>query len=397
MSEEIDDHRRRILGTAAMGIAAVQFGMIGSADAQSSTAKPADVPAIKPGTNTSFPPLKQIDAGPLNVGYAEAGPANGPVVILLHGWPYDIYSFVDVAPLLASAGYRVIVPYVRGYGTTRFLSGGTFRNGQPSAVAADTVALMDALKIEKPILAGFDWGARTANIVAALWPERCKAMVSVSGYLIGSQEAGKIPLPPSAELQWWYQFYFATERGRAGYDKNRHDFNKLIWQLASPKWNFDDATFDRSAASFENPDHVGIVIHNYRWRLALAEGEPQYADLDKRLAQGPVITVPTITLEGDANGAPHPEPSSYAKKFSGRYSHRLITAASGTTCRRKRRKPSPRPSSMSTVTDRHSHLRPLSVPANPQRVISHAPVCGYHANSLLCDGQHRRQAHLAVH
>ncbi|MFZ0102890.1 MAG: alpha/beta hydrolase [Pseudolabrys sp.] len=329
MSEEIDDHRRRILGTAAMGIAAVQFGMIGSADAQSSTAKPADVPAIKPGTNTSFPPLKQIDAGPLNVGYAEAGPANGPVVILLHGWPYDIYSFVDVAPLLASAGYRVIVPYVRGYGTTRFLSGGTFRNGQPSAVAADTIALMDALKIEKPILAGFDWGARTANIVAALWPERCKAMVSVSGYLIGSQEAGKIPLPPSAELQWWYQFYFATERGRAGYDKNRHDFNRLIWQLASPKWNFDDATFDRSAASFENPDHVGIVIHNYRWRLALAEGEPQYADLDKRLAQGPVITVPTITLEGDANGAPHPEPSSYAKKFSGRYSHRLITGGVG--------------------------------------------------------------------
>ena len=329
MSEEIDDHRRRILGTAAMGIAAVQFGMIGSADAQSSTAKPADVPAIKPGTNTSFPPLKQIDAGPLNVGYAEAGPANGPVVILLHGWPYDIYSFVDVAPLLASAGYRVIVPYVRGYGTTRFLSSGTFRNGQPSAVAADTIALMDALKIEKPILAGFDWGARTANIVAALWPERCKAMVSVSGYLIGSQEAGKIPLPPSAELQWWYQFYFATERGRAGYDKNRHDFNRLIWQLASPKWNFDDATFDRSAASFENPDHVGIVIHNYRWRLALAEGEPQYADLDKRLAQGPVITVPTITLEGDANGAPHPEPSSYAKKFSGRYSHRLITGGVG--------------------------------------------------------------------
>jgi pimeloyl-ACP methyl ester carboxylesterase len=329
MSEDIDDHRRRILGTAAMGIAAVQFGMIGSADAQSSTAKPADVPAIKPGTNTSFPPLKQIDAGPLNVGYAEAGPANGPVVILLHGWPYDIYSFVDVAPLLASAGYRVIVPYVRGYGTTRFLSSGTFRNGQPSAVAADTIALMDALKIEKPILAGFDWGARTANIVAALWPERCKAMVSVSGYLIGSQEAGKIPLPPSAELQWWYQFYFATERGRAGYDKNRHDFNKLIWQLASPKWKFDDATFDRSAASFENPDHVGIVIHNYRWRLALAEGEPQYADLDKRLAQGPVITVPTITLEGDANGAPHPEPSSYAKKFSGRYSHRLITGGVG--------------------------------------------------------------------
>jgi pimeloyl-ACP methyl ester carboxylesterase len=329
MSEDIDYHRRRFFGTAAMSIAAVQFGMTGSAGAQSGPAKPADVPAIKPGTNTSFPPLKQIDAGLLNVGYSEAGPANGPVVILLHGWPYDIYSFVDVAPLLASAGYRVIVPYVRGYGTTSFLSSGTFRNGQPSAVASDTIALMDALKIEKPILAGFDWGARTANIIAALWPERCKAMVSVSGYLIGSQEAGKIPLPPSAELQWWYQFYFATERGRAGYDKNRHDFNKLIWQIASPKWNFDAATFDRSAASFENPDHVGIVIHNYRWRLALAEGEPQYADLDKRLAQGPVITVPTITLEGDANGAPHADPSVYAKKFSGRYAHRLITGGVG--------------------------------------------------------------------
>jgi len=329
MSEEIDHPRRRFFGTAAMSIAAVQFGMIGSADAQSGNAKPADVPAIKPGTNTSFPPLKQIDAGLLNVGYAEAGPANGPVVILLHGWPYDIYSFVDVAPLLASAGYRVIVPFVRGYGTTRFLSSGTFRNGQPSAVATDTIAFMDALKIEQPILAGFDWGARTANIIAALWPQRCKAMVSVSGYLIGSQESGKIPLPPSAELQWWYQFYFATERGRAGYDKNRHDFNRLIWQLASPKWNFDDATFDRSAASFENPDHVGIVIHNYRWRLALAEGEPQYADLDKRLAEAPVITMPTITLEGDANGAPHLDPGAYAKKFSGRYAHRLITGGVG--------------------------------------------------------------------
>jgi len=337
MSEDIDYHRRRLFGTAAksaaMSIAAVQFGiqlgMAGSAGAQSSTAKPTDVPAIKPGTNTSFPPLKQIDAGLLNVGYAEAGPANGPVVILLHGWPYDIYSFVDVAPLLASAGYRVIVPFVRGYGTTRFRSSGTFRNGQPSAVATDTIAFMDALKIEKPILAGFDWGARTANIIAALWPQRCKAMVSVSGYLIGSQESGKIPLPPSAELQWWYQFYFATERGRAGYDKNRHDFNRLIWQLASPKWNFDDATFDRSAASFDNPDHVGIVIHNYRWRLALAEGEPEYADLDKRLAQFPVITVPTITLEGDANGAPHLDPGAYAKKFSGRYAHRLITGGVG--------------------------------------------------------------------
>jgi pimeloyl-ACP methyl ester carboxylesterase len=325
MSDHIDHDRRRFLGAAAMTIAAAQFGMIGSAQAQSAK----DAAAIKPGTNTSFGPLKQIDAGMLNVGYAEAGPADGPAVILLHGWPYDIYSFVDVAPLLASAGFRVIVPYVRGYGTTRFLSGDAFRNGQPAALAVDLIALMDALRIEKAILAGFDWGARTADIVAALWPERVKALVSVSGYLIGSQQAGKMALPPKAELQWWYQFYFATERGWDGYEKYRHDFAKLIWQLASPKWNFDDATFDRSAASFDNPDHVGIVIHNYRWRLGLAEGEPKYDELEKRLAAAPVIAVPTITLEGDANGAPHPEPSAYANKFSGKYAHRTITGGIG--------------------------------------------------------------------
>jgi pimeloyl-ACP methyl ester carboxylesterase len=327
-SEKVDDRRRRFFGAAAMTIVASQLGDIGAAKAQSTT-RSAPPPTIKPGTNLSLGSLKQIDAGVLNVGYAEAGPADGRPIILLHGWPYDIHSYVDVAPLLASAGYRVIVPHLRGYGTTRFLSDATMRNGQPSAIAADIVTLMDALKIEKAILAGFDWGARTANIMAALWPERCTAMVSVSGYLIGSQEAGRMPLPPKTELQWWYQFYFATERGRAGYDKYRRDFAKLIWQLASPKWDFDDATFERSAAAFDNPDHVGIVIHNYRWRLGLAEGEPKYDDLEERLAQGPVITVPTITLEGDANGAPHPDASSYAKKFSGRYSHRLITGGIG--------------------------------------------------------------------
>jgi len=327
MSEEINPIRRRFLGTAAMTIAAAQLSMIGSATAQAGKTK--DLPTIEPGTNVSFGSLKQIDAGALNVGYAEAGPADGPAVILLHGWPYDIHSYVDVAPLLASAGYRGIMPYLRGYGTTRFLSKGTVRNGQQSVIAVDVIALMDALKIDNAIIAGFDWGARTANIVAALWPERCKAMVSVSGYLIGNQIAGQIPLPPKAELEWWYQYYFATERGRSGYDKYRHDFAKLIWQIASPKWNFDDATFDRSAASFNNPDHVSITIHNYRWRLGLAEGEPKYDDLEKRLAEGPVITVPTITLEGDANGAPHPEPSSYARKFSGKYSHRNINGGIG--------------------------------------------------------------------
>jgi pimeloyl-ACP methyl ester carboxylesterase len=280
-------------------------------------------------TKTSFDALKQVDAGVLSVGYAEAGPGDGPAVVLLHGWPYDVHSFVDVAPPLAARGYRVVVPYLRGYGTTRFLSGETPRNGQQSVVAVDTLALLDALRIERAILAGFDWGARTADIVAALWPERCKALVSVSGYLIGSQTAGKVPLPPSAELQWWYQYYFATERGRAGYDKNRRDFARLIWQLASPRWAFDDATFERSAAALDNPDHVDIVIHNYRWRLGLAEGEPQYADLEARLAAGPAIGVPTITLEGDANGAPHPEAGDYAGKFSGRYAHRIIEGGVG--------------------------------------------------------------------
>ena len=278
---------------------------------------------------SDFGELQQVDAGVLNVGYAEAGPADGPAVLLLHGWPYDIHSFVEVAPLLAAAGYRVIMPYLRGYGTTGFLSGETLRNGQQSVLARDAIALMDALEIDKAIVAGFDWGARTANIVAALWPERCKAMVSVSGYLIGSPEANRVPLPPSVELQWWYQYYFATDRGRAGYDTYRRDFAKLIWQTASPNWDFDDATFDRSAASFDNPDHVSIVIHNYRWRLGLADGEPEYDDLEQRLAKGPVITVPTITLEGDANGAPHPDPGSYASKFLGNYSHRLIKGGIG--------------------------------------------------------------------
>jgi pimeloyl-ACP methyl ester carboxylesterase len=329
MAEETKYDRRRFLAIAAMSVATAESVLIGFADAQSSKTKPAALPTIKPGTNRSFGSLKQIDAGVLKVGYAEAGPAGGPPVILLHGWPYDIHSFVDVAPLLAKAGYRVIVPHLRGHGTTRFLSSETVRNGQPSAIAEDTIAFMDALKIQNAILAGFDWGARTANIIAALWPERCKATVSVSGYLIGSQESGKIPLPPKAELQWWYQYYFATERGRAGYDKYRHDFAKLIWQIASPKWKFDNATFERSAASFDNPDHVSIVIHNYRWRLGLAEGEPKYDDLEKRLAAFPVINVPTITLEGDANGAPHAEPSAYAKKFSGKYAHRLIKGGVG--------------------------------------------------------------------
>jgi pimeloyl-ACP methyl ester carboxylesterase len=329
MTEEINHLRRRFVGAAALSMAAAQLGVMGAARAQSGNQTPFRIPAATPGTNKAFASLKQIDAGVLNIGYAEAGPADGAPVILLHGWPYDIHTYVDVAPMLAGAGYRVIVPYLRGYGTTRFLSSDTPRNGQQSAIAVDIIALMDALRIEKAIIAGCDWGARTANILAALWPGRCKAMVSVSGYLIGSPEVNKMPLPPKAELAWWYQFYFATDRGRAGYERYRNEFAKLIWQLASPKWNFDDATFNRSAAAFENPDHVDITIHNYRWRIGLVDGERQYDDLEKRLAEFPAISVPTITLEGDANGAPHPDPAAYAKKFSGRYEHRLITGEIG--------------------------------------------------------------------
>ncbi|HEX2432876.1 MAG TPA: alpha/beta hydrolase [Gaiellaceae bacterium] len=285
--------------------------------------------ALAATSEVSFGAIEQIDAGLLNIGYVDAGSSEGTAVVLLHGWPYDIHSYVEVVPLLTAAGFRVTVPYLRGFGTTLFLSDETFRNGEQAALALDVIAFMDALGIESAIVAGFDWGARTAGIVAALWPERCSGLVSVSGYLIGSQAAGKAPLPPEAELQWWYQYYFATERGQAGYDKYRREFNKLIWQLASPKWDFDDATFDRTAASFDNPYHVHIVIHNYRWRLGLAEGEAEYAELEERLAEGPLISVPAITLEGDANGAPHPEPNAYATKFSGAYSHRTIEGGIG--------------------------------------------------------------------
>jgi pimeloyl-ACP methyl ester carboxylesterase len=321
MKQIIDQHRRQFLGVAA-GTVAVGLGVIDLARAETEAPRSS-------ATNASFGAIKQINAGVLNVGYAEAGPATGPVAILLHGWPYDIHSFVDVAPILAQAGYRVIIPYLRGYGATHFLSSETPRNGEPAALAVDIIALMDALNIKKAVVAGFDWGARTADIIAALWPERCRALVSVSGYLISSQAAGSAPLPPAAELQWWYQFYFATERGRAGYEKYTHDFAKLIWKLASPQWKFDDAMFDRSAAAFDNKDHVAITIHNYRWRLGLAKGEAKYEEIEKKLAATPLINVPTITMEGDANGAPHADPGAYAKKFSGRYDHRLVAGGIG--------------------------------------------------------------------
>jgi len=317
-TNDLSRDRRRFLGATA---ASLGLGLSGMAAA---AAEEKPVPAL-----ASFGPLKRVDAGDLSIAYAEAGPANGPVALLLHGWPYDIHTYVDVAPLLAAKGYRVIVPYLRGYGATRFLSVDTPRNGQQAALAVDTIKLLDALRIDNALLGGCDWGARTVGIVAAVWPQRVKGLVAVSGYLIGSQALNRAPLPPQAELQWWYQYYFATERGRAGYEKYRREFSKLIWQIASPKWRFDDATFERSAAAFDNPDHVAIAVHNYRWRLGLAEGEARYDELERTLAQFPAIQVPSITLEGDANGAPHPEPSAYAKKFTGRYEHRLITGGIG--------------------------------------------------------------------
>jgi pimeloyl-ACP methyl ester carboxylesterase len=326
-ADPINQHRRRLFGTAAVTLAAAQLGMIGAAKA--ATGATASSSGIMTGAHASFASIKQIKAGELDIGYAEAGPADGPPVILLHGWPYDIHSFVDVAPLLAAQGYRVIVPHLRGHGSTRFLSARTFRNAQQSRVALDIIALMDALKIRKAVIGGFDWGARTACIMAAIYPERCKALVSVSGYLMTNIDTRTVPLPPKAELSWWYQFYFATDRGAAGYDKYRREFAKLIWEQASPQWKFDDATLDRSAASFDNPDYVAIVLHNYRWRMAIAAGDPQYDSLEKRLALAPVIGIPTITMEGEANGAPFFEPSAYRNKFSGKYAHRTLTGGIG--------------------------------------------------------------------
>jgi pimeloyl-ACP methyl ester carboxylesterase len=329
MIAEINLGRRRLFGMAALTVAAVELGLVSPAGAAVSKNSNAIIPATPVAAHTSFETLKSVKAGDLEIGYAEAGPQDGPVVLLLHGWPYDIHSFVDVAPILAAEGYRVVVPHLRGYGTTRFLSADTMRNGQQSALAADMVALMDALGIDSAIIAGYDWGARTACIMAALWPERCRALVSVSGYLIGSQAINAKPLPPKAELAWWYQFYFATERGRMGYEANTHEFAKLIWQTASPTWMFDDATFERSAKSLDNPDHVAITIHNYRWRLGIEKGETRFDAYEEKLAKVPIISVPTITMEGDANGAPHPEPAAYAAKFSGKYQHRTITGGIG--------------------------------------------------------------------
>lgn len=326
MAREIDNGRRQLLGAAILAATAAEFGMIASASGAAQGKPP--VPAGS-GASSTFARLNQIDAGDLNIGYVDMGRRDGPPTILLHGWPYDIHSFVDVAPLLVAKGFRVIIPHLRGYGSTHFLSDQTIRNGQQSVVAVDVINLMDALKIDRAVIAGFDWGARTADIVAALWPQRCQALVSVSGYLIGSQAANAAPLPPRAELAWWYQFYFATERGRQGYASHTHDFARLIWRTASPDWAFDAQTFARSAAALDNPDHVAITVHNYRWRLGLAEGESRYDEMERRLAAFPPVQIPAITLEGDANGAPHPRAGDYRARFVGPYEHRLIEGGIG--------------------------------------------------------------------
>jgi pimeloyl-ACP methyl ester carboxylesterase len=324
MKQRIEPHEagRRQFFQIATTVAATLVA--GSAAAQSAVTK-----ARGPIARAPMGPIQQIDAGVLNIGYVDLGPRDGAPILLFHGWPYDIHAFEDVVPVLVAKGHRVVIPHLRGHGTTTFRSAQAPRNAQQAALGADGLALMDALGIKKAVVAGFDWGARTADIVAALWPERCQALVSVSGYLIGSQAANAKPLLPAQELQWWYQFYFATERGKAGYAANTNAFNKQIWHLASPRWKFDDATFERSAASFVNPDHVAIVIHNYRWRLGLAEGEAKFAELEAKLAAAPSITVPTITMEGDANGAPHPDPSVYRKRFTAQYEHRLISGGIG--------------------------------------------------------------------
>jgi pimeloyl-ACP methyl ester carboxylesterase len=320
MPTTVDPLRRQLLSVAM--ISAAELSLV-------PTSGLAAAPAAATKQEGAFPPLRRVRADGMEIAYVEVGLPGGEPVVLLHGWPYDIHAFAEVAPLLAARGHRVIIPYLRGFGATRFLSAEAIRNGQPSAVAFDTIALMDALGLKDAVIGGFDWGARSADIIAALWPERCRGLVAVSGYLIGSQDAGRKPLPPEAELQWWYQFYFATPRGEAGYAANRKAFNRLIWQLASPKWDFDDAVFERSAGAFDNPDHVAIVIHNYRWRMGLAQGEVRYEAFERRLAGAPAIGVPTITLEGDANGAPHPDPAAYAAKFTGPYAHRLIRGGVG--------------------------------------------------------------------
>ncbi|MGA4844292.1 alpha/beta fold hydrolase [Streptomyces sp. G45] len=285
------------------------------------------VPAVSPGAHTGFPQLKHVKAGALNVGYAEAGPAHGPVVLCLHGWPYDIHSFVDVAPLLAAQGYRVIVPYLRGHGSTRFLSSRTPRTAEQSAVALDVIALMDALKIHRAVLAGFDWGSRTADIIAALWPDRVKALVSTGGYLITDVKAQREPAAAAVEHTWWYQWYFATERGRKTMEdvEDRIALCRYVWTLVSPNWRFDDATFARTARAFRNPDYAAIVLYNYRWRIGLIEGAPRYDRYEKRLAARPPIHVPTITLDPALDPfTPPGDGSAYRDHFTGPYEHRTI-------------------------------------------------------------------------
>lgn len=273
-------------------------------------------------------PLRQVDAGVLDIAYYEAGPAEGPVVMLLHGFPYDIHSFVDVAPQLAAKGCRVIVPYLRGYGPTRFRDPATPRSGEQAAIGADLIALMDAVGVKRAVFAGYDWGGRAACVGAALWPDRCAGLVCVNSYLIQDIARAMVPAKPEREVPLWYQYYFQVERGRAGLAANRRGIANLLWRQWSPNWHFDAATFERTAVAFDNPDYVDIVIHSYRHRFGLADGDPQYADIQRRLAALPVITVPAITLDGEADGvAPATDGTATAAKFAGHRTHRVVPHA----------------------------------------------------------------------
>ena len=325
MSQVVNSRRRALLATTAAGAAAGALAWMASTRAGAAEVRSGI--ARRPAGPATLEPIRQIKAGELNVGYFEAGPVDGIPVLLMHGYPYDIHSYVDAAPLLAARGCRVIVPHLRGHGTTRFLEASALRNAQQSAVALDQIALLDALGIERAVMAGYDWGARTGCVLAALWPQRCIGLVSAGGYIITSQAAQQMPAPAKVEYAWWYQYYFATERGRAGLAANRRDIARVSWTTNSPLWKFDDATFERTAASFDNPDWVDIVVHNYRWRLGLAEGDPKHAELERRLAAQPTIAVPTITMEGDTNGiAPPTDGKASAAKFTGPRTHLVVHA-----------------------------------------------------------------------
>src|SRR5258705_1546482 len=317
MSDSVDRWRRLFLGAAISGVASGVFAQSGP------PARPARAPSSR-----RMEPLRHVDAGVLNIAYYEEGPAEGPVVVLLHGFPYDIHSYMDVALQLAAQGCRAVVPYLRGFGATRFRDAATLRSGEQAAIGADVMALMDALRVRRAVFAGHNWGGRAACVAAALWPERCAGLVTVNSYLIQDLSRAMVPINPKYEVGLWYEYYFQLERGRAGLAANRRDIARILWKEWSPNWNFDDAIFDRSAAAFDNPDFVDVVIHSYRHRFGLAAGDPAYAGLQGRLAALPPISVPSVTLDGDKDGVlPAGDGRASAAKFTARRIHRVVPGA----------------------------------------------------------------------